>query len=107
MWVLTVASLTNSSVAISALESPRAISCRTSRSRSVSSSKTPETVSPAGYAHFHTTRVGSKGISPGDGDNAVYAIIGGTGAYQGARGSMSTYPVPHVRLQITITTSGS
>ena len=33
MWVLTVASLTNSAAAISVLESPRAISCSTSRSQ--------------------------------------------------------------------------
>ena len=40
-------------------------------------------------------------------DNAVYAIIGGTGRYQGARGTMSTRSLAHGRLQITITTDGS
>jgi len=40
-------------------------------------------------------------------DNAVYSIIGGTGRYQGDRGTMSTHPLPHGRLQITITTDGS
>jgi hypothetical protein len=40
-------------------------------------------------------------------DNAVYAIIGGTGRYQGARGTMNTHSLPRARLQITITTDGS
>lgn len=39
-------------------------------------------------------------------DNAVYAVIGGTGIYPGARGTMSTHPLSHARLQITITTDG-
>ncbi len=40
-------------------------------------------------------------------DNATYAIIGGTGTDQGARGTLSTHSLPHGRLQITITTEGS
>lgn len=40
-------------------------------------------------------------------DNATYAIIGGTGHYQGDRGTMSTRSLPQGSLQITITTNRS
>jgi hypothetical protein len=38
-------------------------------------------------------------------DNTAYAILGGTGTYQTARGTLTTHPLPHGRLQITIATN--
>jgi hypothetical protein len=37
-------------------------------------------------------------------DNTAYAILGGTGAYRTARGTVTTHTLPHSRVEITIAT---
>jgi hypothetical protein len=39
-----------------------------------------------------------------DQDNTSYAILGGTGSYQGAQGKVTTHTISRARVQITITT---
>jgi hypothetical protein len=39
-----------------------------------------------------------------DQDNSSYAILGGTGSYQGAQGNVTTHTISRARVQITITT---
>ncbi len=39
-----------------------------------------------------------------DQDNTTYAILGGTGSYQGAQGTLTTHAISRSRVQITITT---
>jgi hypothetical protein len=39
-----------------------------------------------------------------DQDNTSYAILGGTGSYQGAQGTVTTHTTSRSRVQITITT---
>jgi hypothetical protein len=39
-----------------------------------------------------------------DQDNTTYAILGGTGSYQAAQGTVTTHTISRSRVQITITT---
>ena len=42
--------------------------------------------------------------STGDQDNTAYAIIGGSGSYQAAQGTVTTHTISRSRVRITITT---